>query len=598
MIKKTHNTAIYLAAYALPFLFVMAYDSFIMERSIILANNDSVLAMIGQGLNVLTGEAIPYSHHPAYLIQELSAVLLAMSGTTPDAATVDTFFRLGILTHVLVVFVAAWWAAVLSLRQGMGPGSILVVAVVTASMPTMILFSAHFSIYFLLAVFFPPMAIALRAVFTRPDNDAFTVFTAFFGVGLAISILLLSAVIAAPVVAALITCLFRDSAEALGDRFAQPIDPRARSRKLKVFLGLWSVTVFVTTIGLLDITRDFSPRFLLSFEWQATKIILLAIVVAVIVTGGTFFLIRRHDTIRILSTQVGLPVLAGVLLGTNVFAVYFPTVLYQVATQASRGFQPDLLVAFLGYHWWHGAILFCIGAALVSLAGRLVRRTRPTTDDLFLWIFAGLGTLLSVLLAAGPAADYASQVQFGLASRFAIAIIAMVVVTVLWIADSQRIIVRNLVYVSLLSLSALSFLEYVGTIGPDVERRREIVADLDAVTTQFLASNPNGVVLCPRNEVSSVCMAGYAFNRARTRESLKKLPSEWLFDGRVRYLYSTRRLPKEGWNGIDTALLVDWSYQINTIKDSVVENRRVIYSKAGYEASIIPIEQSMRAPDS
>ena len=202
------------------------------------------------------------------------------------------------------------------------------------------------------------------------------------------------------------------------------------------------------------------------------------------------------------------------------------------------------------------------------------------------------------VLAAGPAADYASQVQFGLASRFAIAIIAMVVVTVLWIADSQRIIVRNLVYVSLLSLSALSFLEYVGTIGPDVERRREIVADLDAVTTQFLASNPNGVVLCPRNEVSSVCMAGYAFNRARTRESLKKLPSEWLFDGRVRYLYSTRRLLKEGWNGIDTALLVDWSYQINTIKDSVVENRRVIYSKAGYEASIIPIEQSMRAPDS
>ncbi|MDP6884693.1 MAG: hypothetical protein QF830_11190, partial [Rhodospirillales bacterium] len=466
------------------------------------------------------------------------------------------------------------------------------------SMPTMIIYSTHFSIYFLLAVFFPPMAIALRAVFTQSGNDGFTVFTAFFGLGLAISILLLSVVIAVPVVAALVVCLFRDSSEALGDRFAQPSDPRARSRRLKVFLGLWFATMFATTIGMLNIIRGFSPRFLLSFEWQAIKIALLALAVALLVTGVTFLTIRRHDTFRILSTQVGLSILAGILLGTNLFAVYFPTVLYRVTTQASRGFEPDLLVAFLGHHWWHGAILFCIGVTLFSLAYRLVRRMRPTTDDRFLWIFAGFGTLGGVLLAAGPAADYASPEQFGLSSRFAIAVITMVVVTILWIADSQRVVVRNLAYLGLLSIAVLSFLEYVGTIGPDVERRRSIIADLDAVTAQFLASNPKGVVLCPRNEVSSVCMVGYAFNRARTRESLEKLPSEWLFGGRVRYLYSARSLPKGEWSGFDTALLVDWSHQIDAMVDPAVENRHVVYSKEGYEASIIVIGEAMRVPNS
>ena len=89
MIKKSNNRSIYVAVYALPFLVVMAYDSFIMERAVIFANNDSVLAMIGQGLNILTGEAIPYSHHSAYLIQELSAALVAMSGTTPETATIE-----------------------------------------------------------------------------------------------------------------------------------------------------------------------------------------------------------------------------------------------------------------------------------------------------------------------------------------------------------------------------------------------------------------------------------------------------------------------------------------------------------------------------
>lgn len=523
------------AVYCLPFLALMVYDAGIMQRRIEMVAYDVTPSIYGMAANLLALDPWVTFHIPMYPHQELSVLVALAAGT--DQSDFERFYWFGMLGQAILVALAGLWTVRLARRLNKGAGTILVLALLSASMPMMIIQATHWSNYFFQGLFSAPLGMALYTALRRERLELGDLVPPLFVLG----ILVANFFPAAMLVVALLVLIGIRFAHGHWRDWAEPVltGPNWTTR----WFAFPTVLLLTIAVNLwLPVYKQVFHAPTYSVDWRAGgPSIAIALAAAAVPSWVVVMLLRRLGKLGLGVQTVATPLLAGWLAAANIMAPYY-VLSGATGLLSKRGaeLQPDPaagLLALLGNYPWLWLLVAMAAACLVLVITPGARRDAATNRALA--AFALCSTALTALMAwrltmvVPPLAE--APYDFGLVSRYYLSLLAPLSAITLAVGDRWRSRGAVLANGAIVAIAAASFLGYAIWLTPATENARQIDHDFGQAIDRFLAEEPQGQVFCMNTEAPRACNVLYSWNRYRKPEGMRTLSQTSLPGGRVTY---------------------------------------------------------------
>ncbi|MGE3147536.1 MAG: hypothetical protein AB7K04_00560 [Pseudorhodoplanes sp.] len=506
----------------------MALDLLVVGRGAHLMPNDSITGMYGLGLNWLTLDPWPTSHHPDFLFQQLSAPLILLGGIA--RRDLSGFLWAGIALQAAFVLLAAWWMAALAQREGLRPLQVLCFGFACATMPDLLVSATTWGHYFPIGVLLPPLGLALFAIFDRDENERSQVVLAMFGLGFVVSNYFVMLALCIPVGLLALHRGWRSDSAAV----ARWLGVTAAGRKWWIS----AAAIFAAANTIFPFYKAVWRAPTYQLDWQIMSYALaLSLVPAALATILLFWFDRAGGKWDRLLQGLLSPALWGWLAGANVMSIFWMTAAVTTFLH-KRGSLADMQASQQTFSalvnpGWNLLVIAIVGVAL------LLAFTARTRTRWFLVLFCAGGTAISIAIAWRLLLSHTPDSGFfGLAARFFLPALAALAPLYL-LLQRRGIATAWVTNVALVAIACVTLVQAAQALIPATARARAADRELTQAVSKFLTEHPDGTVICVNAEAPEACGFLYAWNRYRKPESLPKLSSPPVLDGRAVYAERT-----------------------------------------------------------
>ncbi|MEM7124034.1 MAG: hypothetical protein AAF563_22345 [Pseudomonadota bacterium] len=521
--------------FVLPGLLVFAYDLLFLGRGYPLVSYDSITGMYGLGLNWVALEPWPTPHHPAFFIQQLGGLAALISGVM--ASSLQAFANVTVAIQFGFLMLAALWFAREVERLRLPLAAVVAVALITATMPTVMIMATHWGHYYPIGILLAPCGLALAGVFARTENRPADWWLAFGGLGFITANFYICGAIALP---ACLFVLWRYVNSGSEERFAWlglAGAGQTRGWPLWMLIAAIMLTFALCLPPMLYVVAG--PGSVYQIDWTFMgPVIGISAVLSIPVGAVAWFVLSRLRSWLPLFTQAVSPLLWGWLIGVNIMAGFWfigaiGTFLTKSGLAATDSATPDPL-PFLLSHLWNWWIVACIGLALIAIMV-IGRRDRAAAIGLFALFAIVINVLIGWSFITDTSLSQLRPDEFGLTPRYVMTLLAVGPILIALIYRcGPRWLAGVTIAVSIV-LSIGSAVQFVNATTEATAQAAEVDDQLGAIIDQYLAANPSGQVLCLNTEGPEVCATLYAYHRYRKPESYDRLPPVSLESGRIQY---------------------------------------------------------------
>ena len=559
-------------------------DRLLIGTNFAITSYDNDTGWFSIGLARLSGAPLTDFHQPSFLFNILSGAFVGLVHLDGTDRPFVQYLQLAFAVQVAAVLTAAVLIARMIHRGVFQRGSTLLAIAMAASMPTAVVFSGHYSNYFLLIMTALVIGLMINAWLAGQDEilaplgGLVGLVVANFFPFLAVLLTIVAALLAAglthgprlaagrPLIETLTQALERHKSLAMFAMLTAAVmsyrlplvAPSAAAATAGVLFCfalvvaapaamLWigsrveaiapSVWRFWWTLlcGWWLGALWLAPYYLTSFGWRLSE------VYNALITEG--ILLRKLQEMPIVWLGL-LPFLAFGLIGALMLLRrrgVMPGAWIGIGITALGLLAPAGIIAvyrtkLISIPWlWLTLLPFVAYAMLIP---HLKGRDLATVDrsHLMAAIVFGLGTPLTL----GVALLYGtSNPEPALAVRLMIGTMALSIAAACYILD--RLVApgrrAQTIVTAIAFICAASVLTTFLAARKAIDHNAAIGRAIDASIAAFMSAAPDGLVLCARDEAySRVCSVAYAYNSYRTPESRRLLPTKRLYDKRVLWL--------------------------------------------------------------
>jgi len=490
--------------------------------------NDSALATFSLGINWITLEPKLIWALPAPVSNLVSGLIMSLVSVDKSETSLSQFFLFGTIAQGFVVFMSgicfAKVANLLSLRHS----TRIVLIGGVFFLPWMLEFVGYWGHYFELGIVSLPIGLAIFAAL-RGETKAY--FAAGVGCGILVGSNYPSLGVFLPLVVVL---LWRDSPRPLlGLQYlTRPHWSEIKEHCNFVFLLSVATVIAPLLFCVWYLYADINPSGRLQSNPVAGLILVTLILVGATTLISFFFLLLFR------SIPVCEALFSGFLIGfllVNLFLLpwYGPGLLSILQSQTTAAVDSSNTLLIL-------SDLPILSILLILIAGSAFA-IGPTkwaiTGGLRFVIFL-LSSLGLLLVGLSPAID-PSDPSTGLGLRQLVAVVPLWLLGIVVLLEHRVAVVRYFGTGAVIATAVFLGHDYFTYQSQAVEKQQLIGAHLDEVVADFSKTNPQGVIVCLRNEYpTSPCITGYAYNRYRTMTSTSKFPSRMLMNDSVLWVWS------------------------------------------------------------
>lgn len=535
-------------AYISPFISVIALDRFFLKRFYFSTPTDAVPGFFGLGLNWLTLRPAPTFHHPGYFFHQLSAFLIKITGLPEES--LSAFNTAGIWVQILFLVLTSLWMVYLAKKLSLNSFALFFIGLLTATMPTLMLSSTIWALYYPLCLLAVPAILAIYSIVIRQKNNFLSVFFPFAVLGfLAGSFFLAMFLVVAALISLLITLNFKDviaSKERLG------MLNFTASAKFKLILTLL-ITMAILSLGfavaqvILQLSWNQPLEYILRIGIITT---ISSLIAAVIINIVLLKLARKYKLMELILYSLTLPLLVGWAIAANLMMPFWgisavKAFLFKGGASSSSGLiafssLSQLQISqFLSHSIWHWLLILSAIVGLIAL-GQAIKSKSIKTESAFVGLFCLIALILNLIIAADVTLrPHSSEVfnseRFGLLSRYFMMMVSVVALSAAWMfrTAKQKIIILSSVVALFIGIA--SFAQYQYSLSPFINSRNLANNQIKEIVNNYLAEEPDGIVICARTVLPEFCSVLYGYNNYRPSFSIKKFKKETTRQGRIKY---------------------------------------------------------------
>ena len=449
-----------------PFLFIIFFDLEVIGRTYYSAPNDNTAGFFALGLNWYTLTPLAFFHHPCPSFHALSGLIISLIGLPDDKVItgyLSLFNDIGIIFHIITLSVTAFWIGNLAVRLNLSSAAIFICAVLTSTMPTMILFSTLWGDYYILGLLF--IAVSFGLMLANKTGNWFnkSTFITFIILGFCIGNYYPTII------------LFFVSLVSFTNLKAISSDSAVLSHRDHRFTRLIEgLLTFLTLYLLVYNIMQFSGLL------GMTHLIPFSLITTLLIIGSIYFLAKLNPVISACFLGLGFPLLLGWTIGANYFAFMGTWGTNAIsAIKFKGGASPQLtfheimarvdLLTFLGNNWWNWAIVIFLSVGLIGLIYYLwtFSTKKRTNISFFPYLFICLMIVITIIVIADVSllGRSFSMFDFGQTSRYHLIIISVIPI-ILLTTDQLRFLPRLLLFSLFLGIGLLSFGQYWWSLAP------------------------------------------------------------------------------------------------------------------------------------
>ena len=538
------------------------------------ADND--LTYFGLGLNWLSFDPRVNSGHPGSTFNYLSGLIVSTLDIDLTDAPLKSFLRIGIAIQGMTLLISAIWFAWASkiLQLSYVTRSILLLTIF--SFPPLLTLAGHWGYLFTVGILGAPLGLTLLAAI-RGHRQAFVL--GGVGCGFLAATYYPSAILIFAFLLAISLQSFKTYGWVpLQGSWTQEIK---QQRVLIVLIGISSLgaqliwaTIYVPPH--LPLVKDLA--------WIITKTAPSA-AIFLVSSAISLILIRwdRRFQVFILWTTIAF------ILGSSVLLPwYYPNLLHRTSGAVGiLNIFNDMFFLIGDLPWLAVFWLFVLLLTYVSIRNKRTRQrglselTTLPYDLLFIVItIIPVAIFAAAYMQSGELPGKAERIFIAATPAFTAGWVLILVAT----PKNRRIFI----FFTIVTFCFFVNVDWYRKYSNAIEQNRITGSLIDSSIETYFKQFPTGKVVCIRNEYSSrYCSTAFAYNRYRTIESAKYLPSRYLFDSKVIYIWppDDNETIENLLGGIDTTYFVIAGGYVNRY-------RRYFLSKGAqmYPVSEFPVQ--------
>ena len=590
--------------FVLPLVAVIAFDVYVVGRPYFVGQGDGYQSFFGQGLNWITGEPLERFHHPAYLWAQMASFFVLFSGF-PDQSF-STFQGWGLGFHLGVVVLVSVWMGRLAFRLSFSYWQIVVISIVSATMPALILFSRSWAgPYYISGLLSVPISLSIYASIKedlfRPRNLA----VSFFFLGLLSGNYFAMAIVLVPLSLGMFVYWLTDLMKTIRletgwprlpsvgflvgfclmlAALCVPTDVVASELPTGYFLAvIFSLITWVAVSFLMNITRSSASVAITSidsvWQWSAVFFVLIGFVVfslsrsiyvsewygiVIPVVGSILIGYIVWPAFRQLLFGSLLPFLVGWLVGVNWMVRWWGLSVDKVvfsedaplAWSSGRLLEGDWLGLVATTPWFLSWLLIPI--ALVALC------CRGPQKHIRLFLFICITGTVLLLFAIWDKVGLTADVPAGFyVSRYYLFFVPVVVLAYTALLHHSAKSVGMMAGVFLIACAVGGLVRHHATLQPVIAEAKS----LEALVSEYLQEDRDNYLVCARTDLPEICSVLYGYNNYRSKKSALRLNRESTYDGQV--IYSNRCYTTSWWEFIHCTGLVNKAKRIMVVFEHV-----------------------------
>jgi len=539
-VRLWNKRILFALIFSVPFVVLAFYDYFILENIYVLELNDNSAGNYNGGLGWLTLDVWTTPHHPAIFFQQLTGVLVLLSGIYPE--DMDVFMILANITNVCVFISAGLIAANACFRLGLGYFDSFVLGLLVASMPAVINGATQWGPYTLLA----PLFLAFGIIFyehycasTASRPNVWLVYTSLgFLVGLYFPSLALFGIIGFLI---LVKC-FSLSSDELDQWLGFGQSPPSQRLRISTYSAL---AIFFASLYTIKFYFHLWPDADMYFySWTG---IAAGFGVALALSSVCAFIAYRIEPLvgrmgRLVPGVLG-PFVWGWLLSANLLMPYWLYSAEGAFKHRSGLILPDTFETILSVyfsHHWHWFLILPLACSVFACIRFAKRPLRESSGDLII-ITLGSGVVVATTIAAVRSMLTEEAIpefpgHFGWISRYFLATITAISIAYIWTKHSSTELYRRLAIGLVIGISAASFYQYRDMLMKVLPEAHATLESTSSAIKQHLSAYPDGRIVCVHARLPEVCFSGYAWRHSRHPRSMASLPPRSLMEGAACYI--------------------------------------------------------------
>ena len=480
--------------------------------------HDHEAAWFGWALNWLSYRPELSWYTPASSARIINGLVAHFINVDYTERPIEQLERIGILIQYLIVIVAAVWFSWTAKILQIKPISQLFIVIASCCIPTILIFAGHRGFYFEIGLLGVPLGLTLVAVLGG-NGKAFRIS------GIACGFFVANYY---PSIVTLLSFLFilgwaRFRTVGWPGRELSTLSLKRSEWHLVLLVGICFVAWGAGAIGL-----DFPAE--IAFEWMTIAIFLAS---GLMILFIYFMLIYIRWINGLLTFSIWFFI---TFISANLILLPWYPFGFFLARERSVAIEESLtrlLSSFVDHPWFYLLWLNLISLLIVFLYVKIrnspdIKKRNQVCD---IAAFSLLG-ILGIMLMGG--AGLTSNSISGMAERSMIGVVPAL--SAGWFIIFRTIDGkwRPMYWGVLAALSMVVVHDFYRDYSAKILEVREDGRAVDKAIDMFLSANSDGRLVCVADEFGSrYCAAAYYFNRWRTADSAKRLPTRHLFGGRL-----------------------------------------------------------------
>jgi len=454
----------------------------------------------------------------------LSALSTILTGLPEESFY--AFNNVGIGINILFLIASTLWVVHLAKKLSLKFHSIFVISLLTATMPTMLIHSTLWHLWYPLGVLAVPVALAIYSIVIQPQKSKLPLFLSFFALGFISANLFIGMILVVAGVAGLILAYRFGDSDDFTEYLGGYLPP---SNIAKVALVIVQLLFYVNIGMMLSIYSPCFAGFYTNYFPIGGKIfgVFGVCFISLLLLLFSYYLARKSILIKFFQHSIFLPFLTGWAVGVNIMFRYWGasavcSIRFKgYAVDASISFMEKLakitVVPFFLQSIWHWILLVIVFIILLASWQAIVQSKLKRREAVFVAAFCLVAVILNTLIAADiTLRQYTpgeASIGFGYISRYYIFMVSVFAVAFTW---AQRSKIHLLIKSSLIGIAVLigltSFYQYSVFLLEEVQTRNFANNQISDLVNDYFQENPDGIVVCARTVLPEVCSVLYGYN--------------------------------------------------------------------------------------